>query len=93
MGPIISLFLEDIFFRSSMILQLHGNITNINVSTIDPVRTLPMSGRRSVEEIGSAAMLVSKRSAGVAPEVNLKESVTCTPLPSGNKAAHSGFET
>ena len=32
-----------------------------------------------------------ERSAGVAPEVNLRE--TCTPLPSVNKAAHSGFDT
>ena len=48
-----------------MILQLHSNIT--------PVRTPPMSGRRYVEEIGSAAMLAGKRSAGVTPEVNLVE--------------------
>ena len=32
-----------------------------------------------------------KRSAGVAPEVNLREHVTHTPLPSVNKVAHSGF--
>ena len=32
-------------------------------------------------------------SAGVAPEVNLRENVTRMPLPSVNKAAHSGFET
>ena len=31
--------------------------------------------RRYVEEIGSAAMLAAKRSAGVAPEVNLRERV------------------
>ena len=48
---------------------------------------------RYVEEIGSAAMLAAKRSAGVAPEVNVREHVTHTPLPSANKAAHSGFET
>ena len=30
---------------------------------------------------------------GVAPEVNLRECIRCTPLPSSNKAAHSGFET
>ena len=30
---------------------------------------------------------------GIAPEVNLKECVTCTPVPSVNKAANSGFET
>ena len=31
---------------------------------------------RYVEETGSAAMLAAKRSAGVAPEVNLRECVT-----------------
>ena len=39
-----------------------------------------------MEEISSAAMLATKRLAGVAPEVNLRECVTCTPLPSVNKA-------
>ena len=38
-------------------------------------------------------ILASKRSAGVAPEVNLTESVTHTPPPSTNKAVHYGFET
>ena len=42
---------------------------------------------------GSAAILAAKRSAGVAPEVNLREHVTHTPLPSTNKAAHSCFKT
>ena len=37
-------------------------------------------------------MLASNRSAGVTPEANLKEHVTCMPLPSMNKAAYSGFE-
>ena len=46
-----------------------------------------------VEENGSAAMLAAKWVAGVAPEVNLRDHVTCMPLPSVNKAAHSGFET
>ena len=46
-----------------------------------------------VYENGSAAMLAAKRSAGVAPEVNLREYVTHTPLPNSIKAAHSGFET
>ena len=46
-----------------------------------------------VEEMGLAAMLATKRSTGVAPEVNLGEHVTCLPLQSVNKAAHSGFET
>ena len=41
----------------------------------------------------SAAMLAAKRSAGVSPEVNLRECISRTPLPSANKAAHSGFET
>ena len=34
-----------------------------------------------------------KRSAGVAPEANLWEYVTCMPPPSTNKAAHSVYET
>ena len=46
-----------------------------------------------MEEIGLAAMLAAKRSAGVAPEVNLIEHVAHMPVPSANKAAHSGFET
>ena len=38
-------------------------------------------------------MLAAKRSAGVAPEVNLGVCVTHMPPSSANKAAHSGFET
>ena len=38
-------------------------------------------------------MLATKRSAGVTPEVNLRECVTHMPLYSSNKAAHCGFET
>ena len=52
----------------------------------------PMPGHRYVEEIWLVAILAAKRSAGVAPEVHLKEYVTHLPLPSANKAAHSGFE-
>ena len=52
-----------------------------------------MPVHRYVEENGSAAMLAAKRSAGVTPEVNLGEHVTCMPPPSTNKAAHSDFET
>ena len=37
-------------------------------------------------------MVTAKRSAGVAPEVNLREHISHTTLPSANKAAHSGFE-
>ena len=39
----------------------------------------------------SAAMQAAKRSTGVAPEVNLRECVACTPPPGTNKAAHAGF--
>ena len=46
-----------------------------------------------VEKKGLTAMLAAKRSAGVAPEVNLKECTSPMPLPSANKASHSGFET
>ena len=40
-----------------------------------------------------AAMLAVKRSPGIAPEVNLRECISCMPPPSVNKAVHSGFET
>ena len=52
-----------------------------------------MPGCRYVEEIGSAAMLAAERSAGVAPEANLRVRVTSMPLSSVNKAAHIGIET
>ena len=55
-------------------------------------RVLPMP-QQVCERDGSAAMLAAKRSAGVIPEVNLRECVTHTPLPSSNEAAHSGFQT
>ena len=51
-----------------------------------------MSGHRYVEEISLAAMLAAKRLAGVTPEVNLMEHVTCTHQPNANKAAFSAFE-
>ena len=38
----------------------------------------------------SATLLATKRSAGVTPEVNLRECLTRTPPPGTNKAAHSG---
>ena len=49
-----------------------------------------MPAHSNVEENGLAVMW---RSAGVAPEVNLREHITCTPLSTTNKAAHFGFET
>ena len=52
----------------------------------------PMPAPRYVEENGLAAILTTKRSAGVLPEVNPRKYVTCMPLPRANKAAHSGFE-
>ena len=45
-----------------------------------------------VEEIDSIAMLSTKQSVGVTPDLNLREHVTQMPLISANKAAHSGFE-
>ena len=42
-----------------------------------------MPAHRYVEEIGLA---------GVAPDMNLRECLTCIPPPSANKAAHFGFE-
>ena len=44
-----------------------------------------MPATRYVENNGSAAVLSAKSSAGVTPEVNLRECVTCTPPPSTNK--------
>ena len=38
-------------------------------------------------------MVAAKRLTGVTAEANLRECVICTPLPSVNKAGHSGFET
>ena len=52
----------------------------------------PMPARRYMEENGLAAMLVTKRSADVTPEVNLMECIMHKPLPRANKAANSGFE-
>ena len=52
-----------------------------------------MPVHKYVDRNGSAATLATKRSAGVTPEMNLRECVTHMPLPSANKAAHSGFET
>ena len=52
-----------------------------------------MPAHRYVEEISLATMLATKKSTDIAPEVNLRECVTHMPLPSVNKAAHSGFET
>ena len=40
-----------------------------------------------------AAMLAIYTGRGVAPEVNLRERVTCTSPPSVNKSSNSGFET
>ena len=52
-----------------------------------------MPAHKYVEDNGSAAMLAAKKLAGVTSEVNLNEHVTCTPLLSMNKAAHSSFKT
>ena len=45
-----------------------------------------MPGCRYVEETNLAAILATKRSAGVTPEVNLRKGVTHMPPPSANKA-------
>ena len=52
-----------------------------------------MPSCRYIEENGLAAILATKRLAGAASGVNLRECVTGTPLPNVNKAAYSGFET
>ena len=53
----------------------------------------PTSAEHACGEEQLAAMLTVNRSAGVTPQVNLREHVTCMPLPSRKKAGHSGFET
>ena len=51
---------------------------------------LPLLKHACGEAVG---WLATKRSTGVAPEVNLRERISHMPPPSANKAAHSGFET
>ena len=51
-----------------------------------------MPACRYMEENASAAMLATKRLAGVAPEVSVWECITHTPLSSVNMSSHSGFE-
>ena len=51
-----------------------------------------MPTHRYVEENGLAALLATKRLAGVTPEVNPRKHLTRMPLPSMNKTVHSGFE-
>ena len=51
-----------------------------------------MPAHRYVKENGSAAMLATKRLAGITPEVNPREHVTHMPLLSVNNTAHSGFK-
>ena len=46
-----------------------------------------------MEDIGLAAILAAKKSAGITPEVNLIECVLCMPLPNMNKAILPGFES
>ena len=41
--------------------------------------------RKYVEENVSAAMLATKRSASVTPEMNLREHTSCMPLPSAKR--------
>ena len=62
------------------------NFKNYVLSRTDTAQSVkrlapPMSACRYVEENGLAAMLANKRLAGVTPEVNLREHVTCSPLP------------
>ena len=52
-----------------------------------------MTAGRYVKENGLTAMLATKRSVGVTPEVKLRKCVTLMPLSIVNKAAHSGLET
>ena len=53
----------------------------------------PMLVCKYIDENGLAAMLATKRLAGVTSEVNLREHTSQMPWRSVDKAAHSGFET
>ena len=66
----------------------HDSVKVSYVSNRSPVRTPPITSCRYVEENGTAAMLATKRSAGVTPEENLGECVTWMSLLSAN-----GFKT
>ena len=56
---------------------------------IDPGFKFPqMSACRNVEENGLAAMLATKKLAGLAPLVHIREYITHMPLPSVNKAGN-----
>ena len=52
-----------------------------------------MPAHMYMEQNGLVAILAIKRSTGVAPDVNLRECVTCMPPPTAIRAVHSGFET
>ena len=54
---------------------------------------LPVLVLKYVDENGSAAMLVTKTSAGVVLKRNTRECTSRMPPPSVNKTAHFGFET
>ena len=70
-----------------------------NRGTSDPTKGLTSSkileikDKNACGELRLTAMLASKRSAGVTPEVNLREHTSCMLLLRVNKAALSGFET
>ena len=63
-----------------------------SIEHVTPIWSPLLPHHMYAEKIGLLAMLTAKRSAGVKPEVNLREHITCTPLSSANMAAHSGFE-
>ena len=75
--------------------EILGNSENWNFENLWVCKFshVPVPVCRYVEMNGSAAILATKRSADVAPEVNLREHVTHTPPSNVNKAAHYGFET
>ena len=85
----ITMKLSFLTVYSFVILDYMLKCAKWNISYRFRAPTMP--SRRYVEV--NAAMLATKRSAGVAPEVNFGEHVTYTPPPSVNKAASSRFET
>ena len=87
--------LRSIYFWCKILISRTGQDSSVGRAFACGVIGFPFEPHkclhRYVEETISAGMLATKRWAGVTPEVNLRESVICTSLPSVNKAAHSGF--
>ena len=81
-------------------LQTLDFFSNLNVAVViiwflwcGPANFSSNQKRFVILKFRAPPMPARQEVAGVTPEVNLLEHVTCSPPPSMNKAAHSGFET